>query len=235
MPNRRFRETPDLLAKIVDLEKRLSTLESARRVGNASIDAGQLTVSDGKIVVLSNDGHESVIVDGGSLPSYKMIPSSAPDSYQIAQYGWAPYVGGAAYEVHVEDHTGTRDGSKLLLTQGAAYMSHQPASGAEAFVACGDLGLGTEHFRLRGRWVYNNGYDEQDAVVFGYDSFGAGFSAAAYAFPYTFDQIPIVLCNIYNSGTAVAWDLSALSTSGFTVTWATGTTAKTVMWAAFRR
>lgn len=217
------------------MESRLATLESARRISNTSIDSGQLTVRNGDIVVVDQNNEMTMQIVHGNVPIIRMRPSNSPDGYEVAQFAWQSATMGATLETHIEKNDGTRDGGKLLLQKNAVYLSHQPQTGAEAFLACGDLGLGTEHMRFRGRWVYNNGYDEQDAVIFGFDNVAAGFGASSYAFPFAFDQIPIVLCNIFNSGTAVAWDLSALSNTGFTVAWATGTTAKTVMWAAFRR
>jgi hypothetical protein len=231
---KRFRETPDLVTKLADMERRLALLENTRRIGTTSIDSGRLVVNQGDIVFVDSDGHATMTLQHGDTPVIRMLPGTQP-GYHAALFAWDSGDFGAIYEQHIEQQDGTRDGGKLLLQKNAAYLSHQPASGAEAFIAVGDLGLGTEHFRLRGRWPYNTGYDEQDAIICGFDSFGAGFGASSYSFPFTFDQVPIVICNIMNAGTAVAWDLSAVSTSGFSVAWATGTTAKTVMWVAFRR
>jgi hypothetical protein len=216
------------------MERRLQIMENARRIGSASIDSGQLTVRNGDIVVVDSNDNPTLSVIHGPTPIIRMDPGGA-GGYRAAQFAWESGVGGATYESHIEQPNGTQDGGTLLLQQNAAYLSRQPNTGAEAFIAVGDLGLGTEHFRLRGRWVYNQGYDEQDAVVVGFDQVAAGFGASVYTFPYAFDQTPAVLVSLTNAGTAVAWDLAAISNTGFTVSWASGTTAKTICWVAFRR
>jgi hypothetical protein len=232
---KQHREPPDLIRMIADINRRLTIQEQARRLGNASIDGGALYLRNGDIQVVDADGNPTLVISHGATPAITFIPGQIEGGYSAAQFAWESDTLGATFETHMEDGSGNIDGGKLLLNKSTAYLSHQPHVGNECYVAVGQNGIYPEHFRLRGRWVYNDGFDSQDAVVAGFDNVAAGFGASSYAFPYTFDQIPIVVYSIQNAGTAVAHDLSAVSTTGFTIAWASGTTAKVIGWMAFRR
>lgn len=234
--NKTFRKHDDLIAQIADLQERISYLETSQRLNSSSIDSGQLVLRNGDLVVVDGDGNPTLTLTHGSQPSIIARPSAEAGAYGSRIFSWTAPSTGPSLEERIEDSNGVRDGGKLLLNKYTSYLSHQPAVGAECYVAVGaHTGGYTEHFRFRGRWVTNDGFDNQDGVICGYAEVEAGFGAVSFAFPYEFDKIPIVLYSLYNVGTAVAHDLSALSTTGFTVAWATGTTAKTIGWVAFRR
>jgi hypothetical protein len=232
---RQHRHVPDLLKMIAQLERRVQILETTPRLGNSSVDSGQLTLRNGDLVVVDSNGNETLKIGHGDIPFLRMRPNTVEGGYSAIQFAWESDASGASYQAHIQDHNDIHDGAKLLLNKDTAYLSHQPVFNSETYIGVGRHGGYSNHFRLRGRWVYNNGFDDQDAIVCGYDNIAAGFGAASFAFPYTFDTIPIVLYSMYNAGTAIASDLSALGTSGFTVSWASGTTAKTIGWVAFRR
>jgi hypothetical protein len=235
---KQHREPPDLVKKIADLERRLAIMETARRLGNASIDGGRLTIRGGDLAVVNDNDELVLLIAHGDTPSITMIPNYVTGGWAATQFAWESDDQGASYQVQIENPDGVRDGGKILLNRDTSYYSHQPldTTPAEAFMALGDIQWGgnREHIRFRGRWGYNGGYDSQDAVVFGFDNVVAGFGASIYLFPFAFDRTPVVVYGLQNAGTAVAHDLAAVSNTGFTISWATGTTAKTIMWAAFR-
>jgi hypothetical protein len=233
---RQHRETPDLVKRLADMERRLTIVETAKRLGNSSIDSGQLTLRNGDLVVVDDDGDTTLKIAHGEIPYIEMRPNTVEGGYSTIQFAWESDSNGASHQVHIQDANDIHDGGKLLLNRNTSYLSHQPAFTPETYVGVGNHGgAWSNHIRMRGRWVYNDGFDNQDAIVFGYENIAAGFGAASFSFPYAFDTIPIVLYSMYNAGTAIASDLSALGTTGFTVSWASGTTAKTIGWAAFRR
>jgi hypothetical protein len=236
---KRYRNTEDLIAQIAQLHERVESLETAQRLGSSSIDSGQLTLTNGDLAITDANGNVTMRLQHGATPSLYMDPGVVAGGWHSRIQTWESDSSGATLEQRIENSNGFRDGGKLLLNRSTSYLSHQPLVGNECYVAVGahsTLNSGySEHFRFRGRWIANDGFDNQDGVVCGYSDIEAGYGAASFAFPFTFDSIPIVVYSLYNSGTAVAHDLSAISASGFTVAWATGTTAKTIGWVAFRR
>jgi hypothetical protein len=232
---KQHREPADLLAMVADIDRRLRIQETARRLGNASIDGGRLTLRNGDLVVVDDNDNVTLLISHGATPAITMIPSTVEGGYAATQFAWESDANGASYEVHIEDGSSNQDGGKLLLNRDAAYLSRQPSSGPEAFLKVGNIGGYIEHIQFKGRWVINDGFGSDDAVIFGYSDIVAGFGAVSFNFPFAFDKAPIVVFSMLNAGTAVAADLSALSTTGFTVAWATGTSAKTIGWVAYRR
>ncbi len=219
---------------IADIDRRLTIQEQAKRLGNASIDGGRLTLRGGDLAVVDDDGNLTLLLSHGETPAITYFPGQVDGGYSAAQFAWESDVNGATFETHLEDASGNLDGGKLLLNKQTAYLSHQPHVGNECYVAVGQQGGYTEHFRFKGRWVANDGFGADDGIVTGWNNIASGFGAITITFPNAFDTTPLVLFSIQNAGTAVASDLSTLGPTGFTVTWATGTTAKTLSWVAFR-
>jgi hypothetical protein len=149
-------------------------------------------------------------------------------------FGWlAP--DGAAWQASCENSpSGQQNGGKLLLLPNGLYLSMQRPSKPEAYLSIAQFNAYDEHFRFQGRWIGDNQFGDTDAVIFGQTTIAAGFGACAFSFIFPFDRTPVILYSMSNAGTAVAHDLSAIDNTGFTVAWATGTTAKTITWAAFR-
>lgn len=227
------RLNPDLIQLIVDLQNRVQTLETAKRLGNASVDNGELIVKGGDITVRSSVGNLVTKVSHGTSPTIQYFPGdliSSPD--RTSMFSWRPD-GNAALQLSVENNTtGAQDGGKLLLQKDRLYLSVQPNVGNEAYMSIGVQG--SEIFRFQGKWGVNNQVASSDGIVFGQSAISAGFGAASFAFTYPFTNTPIVLYSLQDAGAMPAHGLSAVSNSGFTVTWAAGTTAKFISWVAFR-
>lgn len=121
------------------------------------------------------------------------------------------------------------DGGKVLLWNNSAVVSHQPASGAESFIWFGYGGAG--QIGTRGQWI-NTG-DAQSALVPIADTVGAGYSGSGYTYGPTLASIghPLIMLQ-GTSGSYYRWQLSANSTTGWSVEWddATGKTVHSMAW-----
>lgn len=232
---RKFREVPELLGMLSDLNKRVGALETSRRLGNASIDAGELNIVGGNLNVRSDAGNLVTSMHHGNIPTIQYFPGDNPNpTRRTSMFAWQAG-DGAALQLSCEISAGdTQSGGKLLLLPNGLYLALQRPSKPEVYISMAQNSSYDEHFRFQGRWIADNQFGDNDAIIFGIANVGAGFGAAGIAFTYPFDTTPIVLYSLFNSGTAVAHDLSTLDNTGFTVAWATGTTAKIITWAAFR-
>jgi hypothetical protein len=228
----------DLVQYVAELEDRITRLETSRRLGNASIDSGELVVSGGDVVVKDSTGKTVLTIKHGSSPQIWMTPtSSSLDDYLLAFLGWESSTQGAALQLDVnrieDDGSYTRNGGKLLLMRDAAYLSHQPADGSpEAFFGAGVGGNGLLY--AKGKWYTNNNIGDGDAaIICSSVVVGAGVSTFShtYATPSNGTMIPVV--QMLNSAGALGGCLTAQSNSGFTFAW-TGTLAKVINFWAFR-
>jgi hypothetical protein len=230
------REVPDLLDLFIQLQDRISSLETGRRLGNSSVDNNELIVRNGDFTVRNTNNNRTLQLQHGNVPNIQFFPNDIePPPNRATIFSWNPG-DAAALELNVNrvdsvTHIGVQDGGKVLLTKGGSYFSHQPEVGAESYVSFGVVA--PETIRFKGKWSKTQ-VDATDACVFGQDSFGAGFGGASYGFGTAFSTLPIILYSLVSAGTAVAHDLASADNTGFTVSWATGTTAKTISWMAFR-
>jgi hypothetical protein len=229
---KQVRDTQDLFDIIKGLQDRIATLERSPRLGQASIDSGELTITNGNIVVRDSAGTAILSIIGGDVPQIQMQPNGGTD-YKVIQSGWESSSQGAAFQVSIAELVGdVQDGGKLLLMRDAAYLSHQPDGAAESFYGAGVYGA--ENLFMKG--VFGNNLMDGDglaAIVCGYVNVTAGVSSYSHTYPITSqpDMIPVVCMT--NSAGALAGCLTTYSNSGFTYAW-TGTLAKTITFWAFR-
>lgn len=234
MSLKQYRSVPDLMQMLVDLQQRVGSLETGKRLGNASIDNGELVIKGGDINVRSDAGNLVTKIQHGIYPTVQYFPGDMADpTDRTSIFGWRPG-GNAALQLSVEQIAGDlQRGGKLLLQRDSLYLAVQnsPDGLPEAYLSIG--AQGPEIIRFQGKMLSNQ-QAANDAMIFGTSSISAGFGAASFAFTYPFSSTPVVLYSLQSAGTAVAHDLSVIDNTGFTVAWATGTTAKFITWAAFR-
>ena len=118
------RQLPDLLDYIAELEKRISSLETSRRLGNASIDGGALTVRGGDINVRSNNDNLVTKIQHGTIPTIQYFPGDvAVPTSRTTMFGWLAS-DGSAWQASCETiSTDQQSGGKLLLLENTLYLS----------------------------------------------------------------------------------------------------------------
>jgi hypothetical protein len=231
---RQHREFPDLMKGLTTFNRRLEALETGRRLGNTSLDGGELSIKGGDIVVRNDNNEEVLRIKHGSQPQIDMIPDYGLDGYIARLAAWeAEY--GTALELGIRKTDGTQDGGKLLLMNFGTYLTKTPADGsAETYFALGIFPGWANHFYFRGRWMVGEQRTSEDGIVFGVETVGAGFGAASFNFTHAFDTTPFLQYSIFSAVGPVSHNITVLSNTGFTIGWS-GTTAKTIYWQAWRR
>jgi hypothetical protein len=232
---RQFRQMPDLLKQIEELYRRVTAVENAKRLGNSSLDGGELSIKGGDIVVRSEDDTPVTRIEHGDEPRIRFYPNEGVANLESQILAWEnPGNGGSAIQMNVQQPGNVQDGGKVLLMNTVVYLSLQRAGLNECYFSIGESSLYPEHFRFRGRWRVGDQSNSDDAIVFGILNVGAGFGAASITFQQTFDTAPFVTYSILSAVGPVSHNLTAVSTTGFTVGWS-GTTAKTIYWQAWRQ
>lgn len=230
-----FRKLRDAADIIADLERRIATLETARRISSASIDGGELSVRGGDIVVRGSNDEPTLSIKHGDIPEIDMQPNAEVfQDYRLKMFGWESGGQGAALQLSVAqlngDNTDTQDGGKVLLMRDVTYLSHQPKVGNETFISMN--AADTECFQFQGKWPNASNYSH-DALSAGSVAVAAGFGSIAITYTTPFATTACVVYGLVNTAGAVTHSLTAQSTAGFTVTWS-GTLAKVLNWWTFR-
>lgn len=219
----RMRRKPaDVVDHFAALEKRVSASENSRRIGYTSFDQGTFT---------------SV----GDLVEFRFLPPSYQRNVSGLSAILAFYYGdnnvGASLQLdnEFEDPSGNflQEGGKLQLFTGGTILSHfQQYSGLEeAYIWLGPWGTETIEFRCMFPNLQSDGHQ---GIIGGSDSLGAGFSSYTYTYNTAFVTPAIAIVNLVNTaGLITSWNLTAQSTSSWTVTWS-GTLAKTINFWIFR-
>jgi hypothetical protein len=230
---KQHREVPDLIQLIADLNKRVGTLESANSLGNASIDGGELTVRGGDIVVRNSNDEEVLRIAHGTKPKIVMHPDAGLDDFYSMLFSWESVSQGAAIQASIYNSSDDQDGGKLLLMRNAAYLSHQPDSAEETYIALSEHDAFNNHISFKGLFLQSRIHGDEPWEM-GYDSIGAGFGAISYAFAYPYDQVPQIIYSISGATANFNHCVVSPSTTGFTIGWSDAL-AHTVSWVAIRR
>jgi len=228
---RKARAPKDLIDYVAELEERIKKLETSPRLSSASIDVGYLALRGGDLIVLNANGEPTMQILHGSLPQIIMHPDYGANAYQASIFSWEnPDDNSGVLQLCIEqEQDGSQDGGKLLLMNVATYLSHQPASGNEVYIR-----LQNEQVRVKGKWEANYN-DSMAGLVCGSASVAAGFGSYAYTYPTPIaagTMVPVV--QMVNTAGALAGCLTAMSNTGWTYTWASGTLAKTINYWCFR-
>lgn len=214
----RTRTKPDDLLDIIDrLSRRISAIEASQRIGFTSFESGAITmISD--------------------IPEIDMYPLG-PDQVRRASlyaydFGGAGDPEGTAVTLLIEALLPNGDldsaGGKVLFWTESAVLSHNPHAqgGEESYVWLGDGGLAG---RIDIQGFFNNQFQTspQQAIYSGSFSTGAGFTSFTHTYFEAFASEIVPICTLLNSAGALTWNLTAQSTSSFTVAWS-GTLTKII-------
>jgi hypothetical protein len=225
----------DIVEYVRRLEERVSILERAPRLGNASIDSGQLTVKGGDIVVTEADGTTRVMeILHGSIPRINMYPiGDGGEDFKLTSFGWESAEQGAAFQLGVEKVDTGQDGGKLLLMNRAVYLSLLRDDSPEVFIALGAIEDYPEHYWFKGRFMNGVDVTDSDALVVGQMDVAGGAASATftYAVPKLTAMVPVVTLECT---TIMEWQVTVSSATSFTVDWSNDTPAKKINFWAFR-
>lgn len=241
-------DNSDLLMRIKMLEERISKMERSPQLPNSAIDTGTLTVAGGEIDVLHADG--VVAINISRLPvsgaaQMQFYPRTLdPDDSNIRFIGFANtsgYDGSAipALQIYLQDvDSGDVYGGKILMDREGTIVSHQPEHIAqnEAFLYLGRRASDGAYASIYFQGTFNKNLfgTNQDALNVGSFVTGAGFSSFSWNYGVTYAATMYPVVTLLDAGANVAWVLQSFSNSGFTVSWATNTTTKTINFWAFR-
>jgi hypothetical protein len=215
-----YRSVPDLLDMIRGLEKRLSTMETNRRLGSSSIDNGSLIVNNGDVVIKDDTGVERVKLTHGINPSTYYRAANASDAVRARQVAFADGSGVTNFQSYiVRDSDGAGDGGKLVLSKDYTYLSHQPASGEETFIGLSAYAAYNNHFLFRGKWISDDQFASWNSVYMGTVSIAAGFGAYSQVYDYPYPTTPLVLYTITGATANFNHCLVNSDANGFTIGW----------------
>lgn len=217
---------------ILDLERRVSALERLPNIGNTSIDTGELIVKGGDIIVEDEDGVEVMRITQNGIfgrPEIRFAPLGESTEHILSINGEDGIINGLLetignFEV-VDVASQQRDGGFVDIFETGARVGIEQIGGNVAFMEVG-LVSGVENtVRYVGRWsIFSGGTEALSALS---TNIGAGFGGATIAYGATYATTAIPIVGLLNSAGALAWCITAQSTSSFTVSW-TGTLAKVI-------
>lgn len=248
---RRVQGKTDLNDIIVDINQRLKTSETALRIGNTAIEDGNLVVRNGDIVVSLADDTEVLRIVHGDTPDIRFFATGVDSDRFGAVWGeditfdfgsgfgsietTVMHVG--VYDATVpEDHV--TDGGQLQLRIDDAIMSYEPNNGDNDVSVWLNPYSRIDPFKevilMRGKWDNQFEFSELNALAVGSADIGAGFGSYTWTYQQTFaTRIAPVVALVNTAGLITSWNVTAMSTSDFTVSWS-GALAKTLNWWNFR-
>lgn len=224
-----------------EMQDRLKANDTSLRIGNTTIEDGELLVRNGDIVVGETDGTEVMRLYHGEYPRIHFTPMGADADWTGILFSQelddAVYMEMGVYRN--EDPLYPAEGGKIALGRGYTILSYHPAySGGEEiyiwFHPYGDFSGFEEVIAMRGQYPQNTDYDSHQAHVAGTFDMSAGFGGANWSYSNTFPTVIAPIIGLVNTaGLVTSWNLTAMSTTGWTVSWS-GLLAKTVNWWAPR-
>lgn len=212
------------LYQFAELEDIADGHKKSLKIGHTSIEEGDLILKNGNILVY------------GSLPSITFFPLAGSSTRIIELFGSNDDAFlKQTLTLLVQTLGGVADGGKIILAEESAILSHHPlaSGGNESYLWFNIDPTVDEIMSMQGKWPNQFQYSTLQAIYPGVINVGAGFTSYTHTYFSAFatTMAPVVCLN--NSGGTVSWNLTAQSTSSFTVAWA-GTAAKTLNFWAFR-
>jgi hypothetical protein len=228
----------DLVEYITELFNRTSKGETVQRIGNTAVEDGNLTIRNGDLIVSESSGFVVLKLLHGAVPEVRFFPIGDTSDHRAALFGQgsSPPFPTTTITMNVETNPGgVQDGGKLILDQTYAVLSYHPlaSGGNESYFWLNIDNAAPEIMAIQGKWSNKLQYSTLQGVYPGSDSLGAGFGSYTHTYLSAFASTVIPIVTLFNSGGTVSWNLTAQSTSSFTVTWS-GTTAKTINWWVYR-
>lgn len=215
--NSRTRQAPDdLIDVIVKLEKRVKDLETNQRLSYSAFELGSIKMIS-------------------EIPSITMYPTG-PDSTRRAalyafDFGGTGDPAGTAVTLVIEgldpDSFIDSAGGTIFLGYNFALLGvHNPIDDIpESYIWLGQPG--DDLIDFQGTFNDQNQTSAQQAIYSGSFVTGAGFTSFTHTYFEAFASQVVPVCTLLNSAGALTWNLTAQSTSSFTVAWS-GTLTKTI-------
>lgn len=206
--------------EVADLRREIRELRAERRGESTSIGRGGITVKDdGSIVVLSADSTKKLVIAGSVIKMYPDVVAQ-PNKYFLWEseaFGNMTTLGGFD-----EDDFGLV-GGLLRLSSNAVELNLIPSGLTTAGQQTLHMSLagGIQAVGSVGNNLATNGAWLLDRVT----GLSAGNTTVNY--PVTYETLPYPFVQVV-APAAVAWAVTAYSTSGFTVNVAAGPAAGTV-------
>lgn len=234
----RLKGQKDIVEYIRDLRGRMADKETSLQIGNTAIEDGSLTVRNGDIIVSESDGHVVLRVLHGEIPEIRFFPiGESSDTHRGAIFSYDasgnPLDPNQVLALDIEELDSDVDGGKIELTKKDAFIGHVPNGLGQTWIWFNPFGDTTQLMAFNGRLSNQFQYSNEDAIYTGSEAVSAGFSSYTHTYFTSFATTVAPVVGLVNTGGAISWVISAMSTSSFTVAWS-GTTAKTVNWWNFR-
>lgn len=234
----RLKGQKNIIDYILSIMDRLEKGEKGLRIGFTAIEDGNLTVRNGDIIVSETDDSIVLKILHGAVPEIRFWPLGDTDTHQATLFAY-DYNGDVtnpdqAIQLDVELVDNTVDGGKVLLTRNYAILSHQPDGFEESYIWLNAQGSSNRQvFLFRGKWSNQQQVDSNMGLYMGSIGVSAGFSSWTHTYSVAFASTMCPVVGLVNTAGTVTWNITAMSTSAFTVTW-TGTLAKTLNFWNFR-
>ena len=233
----RLKGQKDIVEYVRELLTRVEAGESSLQIGHTAIEDGDLIVRNGDIVVSESDGEVVLRILHGGTPEIRMYPLGDTDTHRVALFAYDFNAGGSpdqAVQLCVETSPGAaQDGGKLLMSRQYAILSHQPNGGAESYLWLNANSAGTQEAVYRGKWTNSLQFDNNMGLYMGVINTGGGFTSWTHTYFTSFATTIAPVVGLVNTGGAITWTITAMTTSAFTVSW-TGTATKIINFWNFR-
>jgi hypothetical protein len=236
----RIKGKKDISEIIIDINNRLKAGETSLRIGNTAIEDGNLVVRNGDIVVSLSDDTEVLRIVHGDTPEIRYFATGVDATFDLGPgFGEVEttvmHVG--VYDAAVPgDHV--IDGGHLQLRLDDAILSYEPDNGDNAVSMWLNPYSRIDPFKevilFRGKWDNQFEYAATNALAVGSVDIGAGFGSYTWTYQQTFATrtCPVVAL-VNTAGLITSWNVTAMSTTSFTVSWS-GALAKILNWWNFR-
>jgi hypothetical protein len=229
---------------LLDMQRRLRAGEVAPRIGNTSIDDGNLTVRNGDIIVSLTDGTEVLRIVHGDVPEIRYFATGVDTDRFGAVWGedrtfdLGPSFGTVdttvmnmgVYDASVpEDHV--RDGGEVRLYFDGAQLVYEPNNGDNDLQFTLNQYGRTPPFQdviyMQGKWDINFDFGSEGAISTGSIPVSAGFGSFTWFYTQTFASTIAPVIGLVAATANFDWCVSEMPTDKFSVDWS-DTTAKTI-------
>lgn len=232
---RRLQGKPDIIEFVAGAYRRIEAGETFQRAGFTAIEDGNFVVRNGDIIVSETTNQIVLRILHGPEPQIRFFPIGTNDVHRINLFAQTDDTFGETFFIMVETNPGAVvDGGKIILSNDTTILSFQPlaSGGNESYLWLNYPGA-PEVLDMQGKWMNQFQTTTQQGLYPGQASLGGGFGSYTHTYFSAFASTVVPIVTLFNSGGTVSWNLTAQSTSSFTVTWS-GTTAKTINWWVFR-
>ena len=226
----RLKGQKDIVEYVKQVIEELSSRSSSLQIGHTSIEDGNFIIRNGDIIVSESDDTIVLRILHGQTPEIRMWPLGETDTHRAALFSHDFSIDGPpdqAVLLSIETTGATQDGGKLLLTRGYTVLSHQPNGGSESYFWLNADGVLPQIGLYQGKWPDRAQYNTDQGLYPGVFNVTAGFGSLTHTYNASFASTVAPVIGLVNTGGTVSWNITAMSTSAFTVTW-TGTAAKTI-------